>query len=136
MSPIEPQGKPASSTMIEADRAQLARISDDAIAAGHVVVTFDLTACHDKATLLQVAAAAFHFPDWFGHNWDALSDSLGDLSWLDAPGYLVVLAGADGFEQRCPQLWRVLSEILAETAVQRRADGVAWHNLRLRGANG
>ena len=43
-----------------------------------------------KETLLKNIAAALGFPDWFGHNWDALEDCLTDLSWRDAPGYVLM----------------------------------------------
>ena len=36
-----------------------------------------------KASLLQTLATQLHFPDYFGYNWDALDECLGDLSWLD-----------------------------------------------------
>ena len=35
-----------------------------------------------KDELLRRLAEALRFPDYFGHNWDALSDCLRDLSWL------------------------------------------------------
>jgi hypothetical protein len=44
----------------------------------------------DKAELLKNIAAALEFPDWFGHNWDALEDCLTDLSWRDAAAYVLV----------------------------------------------
>ena len=44
----------------------------------------------DKTRLLKDIAAALGFPDWFGHNWDALEDCLTDLSWRDAPGYVLL----------------------------------------------
>ena len=44
-----------------------------------------------KAALLNNLASAFGFPDWFGHNWDALEDCLTDLSWRDAPGYVLLI---------------------------------------------
>ena len=31
---------------------------------------------------------ALGFPDWYGHNWDALADCLTDLSWMAADGYV------------------------------------------------
>ncbi|MFC4908804.1 barstar family protein [Actinomadura gamaensis] len=44
----------------------------------------------DKDGFLTLCAEAFAFPDWFGRNWDALEDSLTDLSWAPAEnGYLV-----------------------------------------------
>jgi hypothetical protein len=44
-----------------------------------------------KAVLLNNLASALGFPDWFGHNWDALEDCLTDLSWRDAPGYVLLI---------------------------------------------
>jgi hypothetical protein len=45
----------------------------------------------DKPALLHNMASALGFPDWFGHNWDALEDCLTDLSWRDAPGYVLLI---------------------------------------------
>jgi Barstar (barnase inhibitor) len=45
----------------------------------------------DKAALLSNMASALGFPDWFGHNWDALEDCLTDLSWRDASGYVLLI---------------------------------------------
>jgi RNAse (barnase) inhibitor barstar len=55
------------------------------------------------AALFQIFQTAFRFPDYFGHNWDALDECLNDLEWLEAGGYLlgidvaerIVLAGPD-----------------------------------------
>jgi hypothetical protein len=45
----------------------------------------------DKVQLLKNLAVALGFPDWFGHNWDALEDCLTDLSWRDAGGYILLV---------------------------------------------
>lgn len=46
-----------------------------------------------KAELLDAVADALGFPAWTGRNWDALADSLADLSWLPTgPHVLVWLA--------------------------------------------
>jgi hypothetical protein len=39
---------------------------------------------------LERIARALDFPDWFGNNWDALEDSLGDLSWRERAGHVLV----------------------------------------------
>jgi RNAse (barnase) inhibitor barstar len=44
----------------------------------------------EKSQLMENIAKALEFPDWFGHNWDALEDCLTDLSWRDAPGYVLL----------------------------------------------
>jgi RNAse (barnase) inhibitor barstar len=48
--------------------------------AGWNFVLLDTTAVHDKTGFLDVCATAFDLPRWFGRNWDALADSLGDRS--------------------------------------------------------
>ena len=40
---------------------------------------------------LRAIAKALRFPDWFGGNWDALEDCLGDLSWRPGDGHVFVL---------------------------------------------
>jgi hypothetical protein len=47
-----------------------------------------------KAELLADFARALRFPDWVGHNWDALADALRDLSWLPEGPHIVVWTGA------------------------------------------
>ena len=39
---------------------------------------------------LRAIAQALRFPDWFGGNWDALEDCLGDLSWRPGNGHVLV----------------------------------------------
>jgi hypothetical protein len=53
----------------------------------------DLATAHGKGEVLAEMARAIKAPDWFGHNWDALADTLGDLSWCEAPGYVLLLHG-------------------------------------------
>ncbi|MEV4316131.1 barstar family protein [Actinocrispum sp. NPDC049592] len=42
-------------------------------------------------------AAAYQFPSYFGSNWAALRDMLGDFSWLRAKAYVFVIDSADEF---------------------------------------
>jgi RNAse (barnase) inhibitor barstar len=44
----------------------------------------------DSDQLFKALARAFRFPDYFGHNWNALIDCLSDLAWLDEPNIMVV----------------------------------------------
>ncbi len=48
--------------------------------AGFALFEADLAEAHGKGALLATLAQAIAAPEWFGNNWDALSDALGDLS--------------------------------------------------------
>lgn len=63
--------------------------------AGLQVTAVTLAAARDKESLMKTLAEALGFPKWFGANWDALEDCLSDLSWRDAPGWVLVLHDAD-----------------------------------------
>ncbi len=54
-------------------------------------------AASNKSQLLTGIAGALHFPDYFGHNLDALYDCLGDLSWLPSGPRTIVWDGALSF---------------------------------------
>jgi hypothetical protein len=71
-----------------------------------------------KEKTLEHIAAALQFPQWFGGNWDALEDSLGDLSWLGAKGHVVVFEGAP------PEA--MLLDILRDCAETWKARGVPF----------
>jgi hypothetical protein len=61
---------------------------------GHELLVASI-AFAEKEKLLKNIAAALAFPDWFGHNWDALEDCLTDLSWREAPGYVLLFENAN-----------------------------------------
>lgn len=50
----------------------------------------DLKKSHDKNSFLKTVADALKFPSYFGMNWDALNDSLTDMSWKLAAGQVIV----------------------------------------------
>lgn len=58
---------------------------------------------------LEAIARALAFPDWFGGNWDALEDSLGDLSWRKGEGHVLVFTGY-------PRDRKLLIDVLRSTA--------------------
>ena len=86
----------------------------------------DLAKVRGKSGLLTALARALDFPAWFGGNWDALQDCLGDLSWRTAPGYVVALEHCQGLEKRARADFETLLEVLAATADYWREQGIPF----------
>ena len=77
------------------------------------VARIDFAGATAKDAVLARIAGALAFPQWFGGNWDALEDCLGDLSWMTAGGYVLLFEGAAGL----PLVERgTLVDILASVA--------------------
>lgn len=53
----------------------------------------ELTAVDAREALLERIALALGFPAWFGGNWDALEDCLGDLGWRAGDGHVLLFTG-------------------------------------------
>jgi hypothetical protein len=87
-------------------------------AAGNGVAWYDvdLAGAATKAALLAHCQSAFSFPDGFGHNWDALADSLEDFSWMPPSGYVVLISNADELARRAPADFATALEIFAAAA--------------------
>jgi hypothetical protein len=66
---------------------------DSADINGFAVFEANLPQGASKGEVLAELARVIKAPDWFGSNWDALIDSLCDLSWHSAPGYILLLRG-------------------------------------------
>jgi RNAse (barnase) inhibitor barstar len=95
-------------------------------AAGCLVLHIDLAAARNKEELLGAVAKGLRFPQWFGHNWDALSDSLLDMGWLPATGYVIILEHCDGIHGRAEADFVVLMQVFQEAAETWREDGVPF----------
>jgi hypothetical protein len=76
----------------------------------------NLADAHGKGEMLAELAHAIDAPDWFGHNWDALVDALGDLSWRSAAGYVLLLRGEEASDE-------MLKEILEATVAYWKIQG-------------
>ncbi|MBI4989702.1 MAG: barstar family protein [Rhodocyclales bacterium] len=95
-------------------------------AAGFAICRIDLAMVRDKTALFERLAIAFEFPDWFGHNWDALADCLGDLSWITTDGYLLVLEHCDGFRASQAEDFATALQVFAAAAAAWREDNVPF----------
>ncbi|MEU1200082.1 barstar family protein [Streptomyces sp. NPDC005813] len=86
-------------------------------AAGWQVTVLDLTGITDKAGFMARCVRALELPDWFGRNWDALADVLGDPDWGPAsPGRLLVVTGWRQYAKARPDEWEVAQQVLESAA--------------------
>ncbi|GHH75798.1 hypothetical protein GCM10018793_20220 [Streptomyces sulfonofaciens] len=93
-------------------------------ATGWTSSVLDLDGVEDKAAFLDRCARALHFPDWFGHNWDALADSLKDLSWLPAArGRLLLVSGWQEYAAARPGEWAIALKVFSEAEAHWRTAG-------------
>ena len=75
--------------------------------------------CKTPAGIFNEFARALEFPDYFGHNWDALEECLADLEWLPAKGYVVVITAAQFVIPDDDEEYETLLEVLNDA-------GEAW----------
>lgn len=77
--------------------------------------------CKTPATLFAEFARALEFPDYFGHNWDALEECLTDLEWIPAKGYVLLITDAAHVLSNDETEYETFLEILSDA-------GEAWGN--------
>ena len=95
-------------------RASRAEDIVDAIQGSNLRVTrVGLSGVTGKEELLDRVSKALQFPDYFGRNWDALTDCLADLSWIESRGHVLLFEDAQAL---AASERSALTEVLAATA--------------------
>jgi len=105
-------------------------------------LVFRLVNLHDGEEIDEVfeaIAEGMGFPEYFGHNFDALYDCLTDLSWQETSSTVIVLTGCDGFHAAAPEAWNMLISVFVSAAefwrdeevpfwvfIDMRADGLSY----------
>jgi hypothetical protein len=79
------------------------------------VAVLNGAAASSRAGFFQEVAQALRFPEYFGHNWDAVYDCLTDLNWLPAAGYVLVVDGFDHLATKEPGQWDIGLNVLRES---------------------
>jgi hypothetical protein len=97
-------------------------LCDSVRSAGFVLFEANIADAQGKGEVLAELARTIQAPEWFGHNWDALADALGDLSWREAPGYVLLLNGATFG----PDDYETLNSILKATVSFWKLQGKAF----------
>jgi hypothetical protein len=98
-------------------------IAEAAQAAGLALWRVDIGHVHDQPGFTGLVAKALAFPEWFGGNWDAFEDRLGDLSWHPAPGYVLLLEHGKHFGAGHKQEFVTAVEVLDGVAEYWRVQG-------------
>jgi RNAse (barnase) inhibitor barstar len=75
--------------------------------------------CRNTAGLFSEVANAMEFPDYFGHNWDALEECLTDLEWLPGKGYVLLITAAEQILADDEEDFATFLEVLSDA-------GEAW----------
>jgi RNAse (barnase) inhibitor barstar len=118
--------EPAQSGAYYLTASDLEPLQDAAAELGLCCAHVSLDGCRDKQELMHRFASVLEFPEGFGNNWDALADSLGDLSWLGADGYVLGLMHSQGFRQSHPADYDALVSVLEDVADGWRAQAVPF----------
>ncbi len=87
-----------------------------AIADGLTVTRLTGDSVATKAEFLARVARDLDFPDYFGHNWDAFADCLGDFAAGSESGRLLILEHFDELARAAPRDWRTALTILKRAA--------------------
>jgi RNAse (barnase) inhibitor barstar len=76
----------------------------------------DLAGVAGREAFMRRCAKVLALPDYFGKNWDALHECLGDLAASGVPGGLVYWRRGEEFARRAPDAMRAGLEVFQEAA--------------------
>jgi hypothetical protein len=83
----------------------------------------------DKESFLRVASTAMEFPHYFGHNWDAFEESIRDLSWTPARGYVVIYDGVWRLAVHDRPAWQTARSILTDAILYWHTQNIPFYVL-------
>jgi hypothetical protein len=108
--------EPANNGAYFFDRNDREALVEAATEAGLHAAPVDFAGSTGKDDALARIAGALAFPEWFGGNWDALADCLGDLSWIGGEGLLLLFDEAWDWRERDGESFATLLDICGEAA--------------------
>jgi len=114
-------------------RAHTESVRRELSAAGWTAHVLDGRGLADAPGLFDRCAKVLAFPAWFGRNWDALADCLGDLGWLPGKGHVLLWEQYGVLARTDPAAWRRALAVFAAATESRRESGAAPLYVLLRG---
>lgn len=82
----------------------------------HVVYRIDLRQARTRDQLLKMVGEGLELPGWYGTNYDSLADCLGDMSWVPAPGYTVILENCHNINTLAAAEFNLLVDVFTDAA--------------------
>ncbi|MGL4464259.1 MAG: barstar family protein [Planctomycetia bacterium] len=131
---LKDQAAPAILECEDVGESERRAVVDKLNETGWLVALIDGSTVSDKDSLLAAIAAAFHFPSYFGANWDALLDCLSDFHWQPAPGYALLVTKAHSCCATDPDEAQVFRDVWQDAADRwsERDDSPAFKMLWIR----
>lgn len=104
--------------VMRATPVELATIRATWLASGLNVKSIHGERTRTSPELFDEFCAALEFPEYFGRNWNALSDCITDLSWLDMTAGLVLIVTEplEVLSNAAPTELRLLADVLTSAA--------------------
>lgn len=93
--------------------------------------TIDGSGITTKEELLDCLAQTFGFPEYFGRNWDALTDCLSDLSPITTQGYVLILLNSERLHHAISDDFVTLQEVFQDAAERYHQDVATNLSLKL-----
>lgn len=94
---------------------------------GFHLVSIDFQIVPDyEMFLINQLNQGFSFPDYFGQNWNAVDECLGDLSWLSAKGYCCLLINAQKLQILDQRVFELFLDVFQCAGEIWRKDGIPF----------
>jgi len=84
------------------------------VSVADLTIRFVSGQCHSKDDLFSKWSRELGFPAYFGRNWDAFEEMIGDLDWLSVPRVLLVVEKSQELLAGHPADFACLMDILVK----------------------
>jgi hypothetical protein len=114
-------------------RAHPESVRRELTGAGWSVHLLDGRTVTGSRPLFDACAATLSFPAWFGHNWDAFADCVGDLGWLTGRGHVLIWDQYGVLARHDPKAWAMAHRVFGTAIADRVRAGAVPLYVLLRG---